>query len=73
MGVDSEIQSLSRERHQLWCAGAKESTRIARITSMLYDLYEQKRIERAKRPHGNPAGSIRRSSVTRAYERLMSR
>lgn len=72
--VSAEIERLTAERQALWCAGGDHGTEIARISSRLADLYEQKRQQAAQAASGRKRSEIvLRARVESELERLMTR
>lgn len=72
-GINAKIAELSEERHRLWTQGAKDSVRIAHLTSALADLYEQKRIALAAAgAPSDPLEIVRRARIESELEKLMS-
>lgn len=66
----SQIENVSRERQEAWRSG--DAVSVARLTRKLADLYEDRRIERARRSRGSHEEIVRKARIEVELERLMS-
>lgn len=67
--MDTEIEHFSMRRQQAWASGNTDE--VARITSRLADLYEERRRQRAQDGYRDRAEIIRRARVESELERMI--
>ena len=70
--LSNQIEQASRERSEAWSSG--DAVVVARLTAKLADLYEERRIERARLSGSlrNRSDVMRRARIETELERLMS-
>lgn len=74
MSLSSEIERLSRRRHGLYCAGSGPASvgEVESLTRRLYDLFAERREERAQTSPEQRRFTIKRARVEAELEALMA-
>ena len=70
--ISAEIERVAQRRHAAWRGEFGDGFEVPRLTAQLHDLYEERRIEDARKRSGNRSEIARRAKVETELERLMT-